>query len=1027
MATRTNTSKKNKKTRKQAKSKTTQAKQTKSTATSRNGSSSGKNGKPGKNGNNGINSASAAIAAAVAPTVELDHIEVRGAAEHNLKHVNVDIPKRKLICFTGVSGSGKTSLAFDTIFAEGQRRYVESLSAYARQFLGQMDKPKYETIRGLAPTISIEQKTASKNPRSTVGTITEIHDYLRVLWARAGVQFCHICGKEVGRGDAEGMVDEMLRHADGTKVLLLAPLIENRKGEHKEIFQQLKAIGFSRVRIDGIVHELNDVTGLTKNKKHNIEVVVDRLVIKRDDESFRKRLTDSVETSLRHGNGRLILHVLDREDIPYSEERSCCGHAFPALEPSSFSFNNPVGMCQHCNGLGISMEADEAKLIPDPSLTIKQGAVAFWRNKSPWDGGSGWQAEVISALQKQFKLDYDKPWSKLPQAQRDLILHGSNGREFVIKWKGSKMKGEYKAPYRGLLANIERQATGKYSGEKTRERMAAFMTVTSCPECKGSRLRPESVAVKIAGRTIVDLSRMTIGDAHEFVFGLKLPGSREQIARELLKEIGNRLRFLVNVGLEYLSLDRPGPTLSGGEAQRIRLASQVGSELTGVIYVLDEPSIGLHPRDGRRLIDTLKHLRDIGNTVLVVEHDPETIEAADYIVDFGPGAGHLGGQVIFSGPSKALLKDKHSLTGQYLSGSKQIVVPAERRKPPKGKDNALRIVGATEHNLKNVTCEIPLGVFTAVTGVSGAGKSTLINQILWPAMARHLHDSSEGPIGKHKEIVGLEHFDKCINIDQRPIGRTPRSNPATYTKCFDLIRDFFTLLPESAVRGYKAGRFSFNVAGGRCENCQGAGLICHEMHFLADVWTTCDVCHGKRFNRATLEVRYHGHNISDVLDMSIAEAHELFKDHPKIESTLSTLMDVGMGYAKLGQSATTLSGGEAQRIKLSRELARRDTGRTLYILDEPTTGLHFDDVNKLLAVLHRLVDGGNTVVVIEHNLDVIKTADWIIDLGPEGGAAGGYIIAAGTPEDVAAGKTMKGAGSHTCYTASFLAETLGTR
>ena len=904
------------------------------------------------NGRNG-NGAAAAIAASIAPAVELDHIEVRGAAEHNLKHIDVDIPKRKLVCFTGVSGSGKTSLAFDTLFAEGQRRYVESLSAYARQFLGQMDKPKYETIRGLAPTISIEQKTASKNPRSTVGTITEIHDYLRVLWARAGVQFCHICGKEVGRGDAEGMVDEIQRMAEGTKILLLAPLIENRKGEHKEIFLQLRASGFMRVRIDGIVHELTDITGLTKNKKHNIEVVVDRLVIKHNDAAARKRMTDSVETALRHGNGRLIVHVQDREDLPFSEERSCCGHAFPALEPSSFSFNNPVGMCHHCNGLGTSMEVDESKIVPDPSLSIKKGAIAFWRNKSPWDGGSGWTAEVIKALQKQFKLDYDTPWNKLPKAQRDLILNGSDGEDFVVKWKGSKMSGEYKAPYRGLLANIERQATGTHSGEKTRERMAAFLTVTACPECGGSRLRPESQAVKIADRTIVELSHMTIGDAHQFVFELKLEGSREQIARELLKEIGNRLRFLVNVGLTYLTLDRPGPTLSGGEAQRIRLASQVGSELTGVIYVLDEPSIGLHPRDGRRLIDTLKHLRDIGNTVVVVEHDPETIEAADYVIDFGPGAGHLGGQIVCAATPKELMKDTHSLTGQYLSGKKEIAVPAERRQPKKGKDGWLKIIGATEHNLKDVTCEIPLGVFTAITGVSGAGKSTLINQILWPAMARHLHDSAD-PIGKHKKIEGLQHFDKCINIDQRPIGRTPRSNPATYTKCFDLMREFFAMLPEAQARGYKPGRFSFNVEGGRCENCGGAGMICHEMHFLADVWTTCDVCHGKRFNRATMEVRYRGHNISDVLDMSISQAHDLFQDHPKIVNTLSTLMDVGMGYAKLGQSATTLSGGEAQRIKLSRELARRDTGRTLYILDEPTTGLHFDDVRKLLAVLHRL-------------------------------------------------------------------------
>ncbi len=930
---------------------------------------------------------------------ELDHIIVTGACEHNLKNIDVEIPKKSLVVFTGVSGSGKSSLAFDTIFAEGQRRYVESLSSYARQFLGQMEKPKYETIRGLSPTIAIEQKAASKNPRSTVGTITEIYDYLRLLYARIGTQYCHHCGKVVGRGDAASMVEQIMALPEGTRVLLLAPIVENRKGEHRELFASLRQEGFTRLRIDGVVRELSDVQALAKHKKHNIEVVVDRLVIKRA-KDFRQRLTDSVEAALKRGQSHIIVHVQDREDIRMSEARSCCGFAFPELDPPLFSFNAPLGMCNACNGLGTLLVMDEAKIVPDGTLTIREGAVLPWRGyfKDGVDNDGSWGIEKLKALEKQFGIDFDQPWTKMPKRHRDILMKGSGSKEITVKWKGKRSQGSYSYVYEGLLDRLMRRYQETQS-EDMKLWYARFMSTRRCEVCEGRRLKPEVLAVRVGGKSIMDLTQMTIGEALEFAAGLKLTGNMEIIARELLKEIRGRLGFLINVGLDYLTLDRKGPTLSGGEAQRIRLASQIGSELTGVLYILDEPSIGLHQRDNQKLLNTLCHLRDIGNTLIVVEHDQETIEAADWVLDIGPGAGHLGGRIVAAGTPEQLKKDKLSLTGRYLSGKERIEIPATRREV--ADDHGWIVVkGAKENNLRDVTARFPLGLLTCVTGVSGAGKSTLINQILFPALSRKLHES-DLDVGRHDRIDGLERLDKVINIDQKPIGRTPRSNPATYTKAFDLIRDFFALLPESRARGYEKGRFSFNVKGGRCETCFGDGYLTVEMHFLADVLVPCETCKGKRFNDATLEIKYKDCTIADVLEMSVAEAQELFQNHPRIQKVLRTLMDVGLSYVKLGQPATTLSGGEAQRIKLAKELARTDTGRTLYILDEPTTGLHFDDIRKLLEVLGRLVKSGNTVVVIEHNLDVIKTADWIVDMGPEGGHRGGSIIAEGTPEAVA--------------------------
>ena len=946
---------------------------------------------------------------------ELDEIVVRGAREHNLKHIDVTLPKKKLIVFTGVSGSGKSSLAFDTIFAEGQRRYVESLSAYARQFIGQMEKPKYDTIRGLSPTISIEQKSASRNPRSTVGTITEIYDYLRVLFARTGEQYCFRCGRKVGRGDAQGMVAQIMGIPEGTRILLLAPIVENRKGEHRDRLDKLRSEGFARVRIDGVVGELEDVQQLARHKKHTIEAVVDRLVAAPDGR-FRKRLTDSVETALKFGKGRLIVHSMGGEDMPLSEARACCGIAYPSLSPPLFSFNSPLGMCPDCNGIGSQLAMDEDKIVPDKTLTIRQGAVVPWRSSFDRNGDEtrSWGGRQIKAMADQWGLKYDIPWKKIPKKQRDLLLYGSNGREMKVRWDSEKIQGEITMAWEGLVHSLMRRYR-QTTSEKQKKWYAGFMSAKTCPTCRGRRLKPEVLHVKIEDRSIMDVTEMTVREAYDFLRVLQLTGTRKLIAAELIKEIVSRLGFLLNVGLDYLTLSRPGPTLSGGESQRIRLASQVGSELTGVLYILDEPSIGLHQRDNIKLLETLCHLRDIGNTLVVIEHDRETMEAADWIVDIGPGAGLLGGEIVAQGTPARIKRIRSSITGQYLTGKASIPVPEKRLTPKNGGNRWIKIRGAAENNLAGIDVRIPLGLLTVVTGVSGAGKSTLINQILYPALARTLHGSSLD-VGRHTDILGLEHLDKVINIDQKPIGRTPRSNPATYTKVFDHIRDFFAILPEARSRGYRKGRFSFNVKGGRCEACRGDGYIKVEMHFLADVYVPCETCRGRRFNTATLQVIYKGHSIADILDLSVRQAHGLFARHPKIRRILDTLMAVGLGYIKLGQSATTLSGGEAQRIKLARELAKTGTGSTLYILDEPTTGLHFKDIEMLLEVLRRLVAGGNSVIVIEHNLDVIKTADWIIDLGPEGGSGGGRAVAQGSPEKVAR--------SQKSHTGRFLAEIL---
>jgi excinuclease ABC subunit A len=929
---------------------------------------------------------------------EPEHILVKGAREHNLQSVDVRIPKKKLVVFTGVSGSGKSSLAFDTLYAEGQRRYVESLSSYARQFLGQMEKPRYETIRGLSPTISIEQKAASNNPRSTVGTITEVHDYLRVLYASIGQQHCTGCGRPVGKQTAQQIVDSILELPEGSRLLLLAPLVQNRKGEYRELLGDAHKRGFARVRVDGVVHSLEERLALDKKLKHDIELVVDRLVVK---PAIRSRLTDSVETALREGRGTLIVADADKEqkvgpgidpeeykkhDRFYSEHNACpaCGLSFGELVPQAFSFNSPVGSCADCQGLGTRAEMDQELIVPDPSLTIREGAVEPWA--SGMERGEGWTFEFVEHLSRALGIDLDTPWSKLSKRDRDVVLHGTEAsgvRSMRIAWEG-------------VLNQLYRRFKATTS-ETMRRYYLRYFSDKPCPTCGGERLRPESRAVQIRGTGIVELSRMTIRESHDWLDRLDLRGSEARIAEELLKEIKNRLRFLVDVGLSYLTLDRPGPSLSGGESQRIRLASQMGSELTGVIYILDEPSIGLHQRDNGKLLATLKRLRDIGNSVIVVEHDEETMEEADWIVDFGPGAGEAGGRIVAEGPPEAIRRNPASLTGAYLAGRAEIPVP-RRRRP--GRGASLTVAGGAENNLKDVTVSFPLGTFTAVTGVSGAGKSTLVNGILYPALMRLLYGTREVP-GRHRSISGHEAIDKVIDINQQPIGRTPRSNPATYTKVFDFIRDVFAQTPEARSFGYQPGRFSFNVKGGRCEACQGDGMKLVEMHFLADVLVPCEVCQGRRFNEATLRVQFKGKSVADVLDLSVREAMELFAHHKEIVRILTTLDDVGLGYIKLGQPSPTLSGGEAQRIKLSRELARVGTGRTLYILDEPTTGLHFDDVKKLLTVLDRLVDAGNTVVVIEHNLDVVKCADWVVDLGPEGGEEGGRVVAEGTPEEVA--------------------------
>ncbi len=934
---------------------------------------------------------------------ELNAIIVKGAREHNLKNINVRLPKKKLIVFTGVSGSGKSSLAFDTIFAEGQRRYVESLSAYARQFIGQMEKPKYETIRGLSPTISIEQKSASKNPRSTVGTITEIYDYLRVLYARIGEQFCIKCGRPVGSGNAQSMVATLLDLPESSRILVMAPVIDTRKGEHREVLAGLKKEGYARVRINGVIHDMEDLPSLERYKKHSIEAVVDRLVVKKS-RDFTGRLTDSVEAALRLGRGQLIVHVIGGDEIRMSESRTCCGIAYPELNPPVFSFNSPQGMCPECNGIGSLLSMDTDKIVPDKNLSIREGAIIPWKNyfigKGSYNGS--WGAEQLFAMERQWKIDFDLPWKKLPKKHKQLILNGSNGKELVVNWNAEKIQGSFTTAFEGLLKTLMRRyrQTGSENAKKYYNR---FLSSAACPVCNGRRLKPETLNVKIQGASIIDITEMSIREAHLFLKSLRLSGNKKIIAEDLLKEISGRLGFLINVGLDYLSLSRKGPTLSGGESQRIRLASQVGSELTGVLYILDEPSIGLHQRDNIKLLDTLCHLRDIGNTLIVVEHDRETMESADHILDFGPGAGHLGGRIVAQGTPLEIMADEKSPTGRYLIGEETIDIPEKRLTPKQTGNKWITISKAAENNLSGITVKIPTGLLVAVTGVSGAGKSTLINQILYPALAVRLHDSNL-EVGKHRRIKGLSYLNKVINIDQKAIGRTPRSNPATYTKVFDHIRALFEKLPESRIRGYKKGRFSFNVKGGRCEDCRGDGYLKVEMHFLADVYVPCESCAGKRFNAATLDVKYRDHSISDVLDLSVHQARELFINHSKIKTILDTLMDVGLSYIKLGQAATTLSGGEAQRIKLARELAKKSTGNTLYILDEPTTGLHFQDVRMLLDVLHRLVSSGNTVVVIEHNLDVIKTADWIIDLGPEGGDNGGRIVAQGSPEKVARSK-----------------------
>jgi excinuclease ABC subunit A len=954
--------------------------------------------------------------------MEPETILVKGAREHNLKGVTLEIPKKRLVVFTGVSGSGKSSLAFDTLYAEGQRRYVESLSAYARQFLGQMEKPHYDVIRGLSPTISIEQKAASNNPRSTVGTITEIHDYLRVLYAAVGKQHCTVCGRRVGKQSAQQIADELAKLPEGTKLTLLAPLVEQRKGEHREVLQDARKRGFARARVDGVVRDLDEDIELDKKKKHDISVVVDRLVIKPEDTG--RRLIDSVETALKEGKG--ILHALtaikggETESI-YSEHLSCPvdGISFPELAPHSFSFNNPLGMCQECNGLGTRPEMDPDLIIPEPGRSIRGGAVEPWNHALEKQGG--WTYRMIESLSQSFKVPLDKPWKDLPKDVRQLLLYGSGDETMSIKWSEGGRTGTYKTSFEGIIPMLMRRFK-ETTSESMRKHYQRYFSDKPCSACKGERLRPESRAVTLgdagngegenAGRSIVAVSRMTIDQAMQFIGALPLQGNDKVVASELLKEIGNRLRFLLDVGLGYLTLDRPGPSLSGGESQRIRLASQMGSELTGVIYILDEPSIGLHQRDNARLLSTLKRLRDLGNSVIVVEHDEETMEEADWLVDFGPGAGELGGHIVASGTPEEVRRNEASITGAYLSGRRRIEVPEQRRR---GTGKSIKLLGAAANNLKDVDVEFPLGCLVAVTGVSGAGKSTLINRILYPALARALYGSRDAP-GAYKALSGIEHLDKVIEIDQKPIGRTPRSNPATYTKVFDCIRDVFARTPEARAYGYEPGRFSFNVKGGRCEACEGDGLKVVEMHFLADVYVPCEVCHGKRFNDATLRVTFKGKNIAEVLDLSVREALEHFAVHKEIVRILKTLDDVGLGYIKIGQPSPTLSGGEAQRIKLSRELARTDTGRTLYVLDEPTTGLHFEDIRRLLAVLNRLVDQGNTVLVIEHNLDVIKGADTIVDIGPEGGDKGGRVVAIGTPEQVAQVKSS--------YTGQYLGKVL---
>ena len=935
-------------------------------------------------------------------------IVIRGAREHNLKDIDLAIPRDKLIVLTGLSGSGKSSLAFDTIYAEGQRRYVESLSAYARQFLGQMDKPDVDSIDGLSPAISIDQKTTSRNPRSTVGTVTEIHDYLRLLYARAGTPHCPECGKVIEQQTVDQVVDQVMALSEGTRLQILAPIVRARKGEHTKLMEDMGKQGYVRARIDGELYELTDVPPLDKNKKHTIEVVVDRLIAR---DNLTGRLTDSLETALRLGGGLAIVNVLDGEDMLFSQNYACsdCGISIEELTPRMFSFNSPFGACPMCTGLGTLLKVDPDLVVPDPTLTLNEGAVRVSGWNSADDGGS--MAHMyLDALAKHYKFSLDVPFIDLPDEAKDVILYGTKGKTLKIAYERAHGSGTFTAPFEGIVTNLERRYRETQS-DSMKEDLESYMATTPCPECKGQRLRRESLAVTVGEKSVAQVSSLSIRDCHAFFQNLNLREKERIIARQILKELSQRLQFLLDVGLDYLTLSRTAGTLSGGEAQRIRLATQIGSSLMGVVYILDEPSIGLHQRDNRKLLTTLEHLRDIGNTLIVVEHDEETMRAADHIIDIGPGAGAHGGYVVAQGTAQELMQIEESVTGQFLSGARKIPVPPTRRTPT----GFLTIRGARANNLKNIDASIPLGVITCVTGVSGSGKSSLINEILYKSLARTLNRAKTKP-GEHDGIDGIDQLDKIIQIDQSPIGRTPRSNPATYTGVFTLIRDVFAETPDAKTRGYRANRFSFNVKGGRCEACSGDGIIKIEMHFLPDVYVPCEVCKSRRYNRETLEVKYKGKSIYDVLDMTIDEALAFFSPIPKIANKLETLRDVGLGYIKLGQPSTTLSGGEAQRIKLATELSKRATGRTIYVLDEPTTGLHMADVERLNQMLQQLAGAGNTLVIIEHNLDVIKTADYIIDMGPEGGDKGGTLIAKGTPEQVAAIKNS--------YTGKYLKKVL---
>lgn len=924
---------------------------------------------------------------------EKQYIKIRGANEHNLKNIDVNIPRDEFVVLTGLSGSGKSSLAFDTIYAEGQRRYMESLSSYARQFLGQMEKPNVERIDGLSPAISIDQKSTNRNPRSTVGTVTEIYDYFRLLYARIGIPHCPKCGKEIKKQTVDQMVDHIMELPEGTKIQLLAPVVRGRKGEHVKLFEQAKRSGYVRVNVDGNLYELSEEIKLDKNIKHNIEIVVDRLVIR---PGIEKRLTDSIENVLDLAHGLLLVDVVGQEPIRFSQSFSCpdCGISIDEIEPRNFSFNNPFGACPDCYGLGYKMEFDEDLMIPDKRLSIAQGAIVV----------TGWQScvepssytyAVLKALSQEYKFDLDTPFEELKAEIKDMLIQGTKGKEVKVYYKGQRGEGVYDVAFEGLIKNVERRY--RETGSDTmKQEYESFMRITPCKECGGQRLKKEALAVTVCDKNIAEVTSMSIGNLHRFLDEMVLTTQQELIGKQVLKQIRARVGFLIDVGLDYLSLARATGTLSGGEAQRIRLATQIGSGLVGVVYILDEPSIGLHQRDNDKLLNTLNNLKNLGNTLLVVEHDEDTMLAADHIVDIGPGAGEHGGKVVAEGTPEEIMNSKESITGAYLSGKIKISVPKERRKF----NDYLIIKGASENNLKNVQVKIPFGIMTCVTGVSGSGKSSLINEILYKRLARDLNRARTIP-GKHKTIEGIEQLDKVIDINQSPIGRTPRSNPATYTGVFDQIRDLFAATPDAKAKGYKKGRFSFNVKGGRCEACGGDGILKIEMHFLPDVYVPCEVCEGKRYNRETLEVRYKGKNIYDVLNMTVEEALSFFQNVPSIQRKIETLNDVGLSYIRLGQPSTTLSGGEAQRIKLATELSKRSTGKTIYILDEPTTGLHFADVHKLIDILRRLSDGGNTVVVIEHNLDVIKTADYIIDMGPEGGDGGGQVIAEGTPEKVA--------------------------